>query len=81
MSENKYKGETLNFWQLLNKQKIEIPIIQRDYAQGRKDKKEIRDNFLNALYNSLNDSKAIRLDFIYGSIEIIHFTVRWSTKD
>ena len=69
MSENKYRGETLNFWQLLNKQKIEIPIIQRDYAQGRKDKKEIRDNFLNALYNSLNDSNAIRLDFIYGSIE------------
>jgi hypothetical protein len=69
MSENKYRGETLSFWQLLSKQKIEIPIIQRDYAQGRKDKKEIRDNFLNALFNSLNDSKAIRLDFIYGSIE------------
>ena len=69
MSENKYRGETLSFWQLLSKQKIEIPIIQRDYAQGRRDKKEIRDNFLNALYNSLNDSNSIRLDFIYGSIE------------
>lgn len=69
MSDNKYKGETLSFWQLLTKQRIEIPIIQRDYAQGREDKKEIRENFLNALYTSLNESKSIRLDFIYGSIE------------
>ncbi|WP_306568242.1 DUF262 domain-containing protein [Flavobacterium lindanitolerans] len=69
MSENKYKGKTLNFWQLLNDHKIEIPIIQRDYAQGRKDKKEILDNFLNALYQSLISEKEIKLDFIYGSNE------------
>lgn len=67
MKENKYKGETFSFWQLLKKYKIEIPIIQRDYAQGRKDKQEIRDNFLNALSNSINESKPIKLDFIYGS--------------
>ncbi len=69
MSENKYKGRILSFWQLLKSKKIEIPIIQRDYAQGRVDKKEIRENFLSALFNSLNDSKPIKLDFIYGSNE------------
>lgn len=67
MSDNKYQGKTLSFVELLRNQKIEIPIIQRDYAQGRKDKQEIRDNFLNALFQSLNDSKNIKLDFIYGS--------------
>lgn len=67
--ENKYKGKTLSFWQLLQESNIEIPIIQRDYAQGRKDKEEIRDNFLNALYQSLIDQSPIKLDFIYGSNE------------
>ncbi len=67
MTENKYKGEVFSFFKLLEKNKIEIPIIQRDYAQGRKDKKDIRNNFLIALYDSLNENKPIILDFIYGS--------------
>ncbi|GHU68215.1 hypothetical protein FACS189413_04580 [Bacteroidia bacterium] len=65
--DNQYKGETLNFPQLLKNHKVEIPIIQRDYAQGREDKKEIRNNFLNALYQSIKCNKEIKLDFIYGS--------------
>ena len=64
---NKYQGKIYSFWQLLNDQKIEIPIIQRDYAQGREDKKEIRTEFLNALYCSINEKTSIKLDFIYGS--------------
>jgi hypothetical protein len=67
MSNNKYKGETLGFHDLIKKQKVEIPIIQRDYAQGRIDKKEIRLNFLNALLDSINSKNPIKLDFIYGS--------------
>ena len=67
MSGKKYKGEISNFWKLLSKHKIEIPIIQRDYAQGRKDKSEIRENFLRALSQSLEFDKPIKLDFIYGS--------------
>jgi hypothetical protein len=67
MTENKYKGTVLSFFELLNNKSVEIPIIQRDYAQGRIDKKEIRGNFLNALYDSLNEEKPIMLDFIYGS--------------
>jgi hypothetical protein len=69
MSEVQYQGKTKSFWRLLNEHTIEIPIIQRDYAQGRKDKEEIRDNFLNALYQSINTNTPIKLDFIYGSVE------------
>lgn len=69
MEDNKYKGKTLSFWELLEKHKVEIPIIQRDYAQGREDKKEIRDNFLQALYQSIENDNSIKLDFIYGSME------------
>jgi len=46
---------------------IKIPIIQRDYAQGRESAKEIRKNFLNSIKNSLN--KQLHLDFIYGSVK------------
>lgn len=67
MSNNTYQGKIYSFWQLLNNQRIEIPIIQRDYAQGREDEKEIRTEFLGALYRSINENKPIKLDFIYGS--------------
>jgi hypothetical protein len=67
MIDNKYQGEIYSFWQLLQEQKIEIPIIQRDYAQGREDKKEIRAGFLTALYDSIVQENSIELDFIYGS--------------
>lgn len=68
MTQKTYQGKITNFWNLIQLHEIEIPIIQRDYAQGRIDKNEIRSNFLNALYNSLKNSERIRLDFIYGSI-------------
>jgi len=68
MTENKYQGKVYNFWKLLEDQNIEIPIIQRDYAQGREDKKEIRIDFLNALHKSIDGNIPIKLDFIYGSI-------------
>lgn len=50
---------------------ITIPIIQRDYAQGRKDKStiRIRDRFLGALYDALVENKHATLDFIYGNVE------------
>lgn len=50
--------------------KIQIPIIQRDYAQGRQSKNEVRENFLDALYNYLDSNEPNRdLDFVYGSTE------------
>ncbi|MBK5262419.1 MAG: DUF262 domain-containing protein [Peptostreptococcaceae bacterium] len=47
---------------------IEIPMIQRDYAQGREDQKEVRDRFLNAIFSALKEESTLNLDFIYGSV-------------
>ena len=50
---------------------ITIPIVQRDYAQGRLSQEvtRIRNRFLQVLYESLVEDKKIKLDFIYGSVE------------
>ena len=50
--------------------KIVIPIIQRDYAQGRKDSdvRRIRLRFLDSLKNAIAN-KPITLDFVYGDID------------
>lgn len=68
MEQEQYEGQVLSFFKLIDKYSIEIPIIQRDYAQGRKDKKRIRRAFLNALFESIDENKELMLDFIYGSI-------------
>ena len=61
-----------NYIEILNN-KVEIPIIQRDYAQGRIDNKtnKIRKDFLDVLFDfiskkQLNPKAEIELDFIYG---------------
>lgn len=51
-----------------------IPIIQRDYAQGRSDKGPLRKNFLASLKQALdgtlpNRQTEMKLDFVYGSVE------------
>ena len=63
-------GEKLSFHKLVSEKKytIEIPIIQRDYAQGRESASEIRQLFLLALHDYLIGSKSAELDFIYGSL-------------
>lgn len=49
---------------------VNIPRIQRDYAQGRKSAEKIRDNFLRNLYDAVsNPTGEITLDFVYGNIE------------
>ena len=51
-------------------QKIAIPLIQRDYAQGRMDGdvNRVRNRFLSALHDAITD-KPITLDFVYGDID------------
>ncbi|WP_462112009.1 DUF262 domain-containing protein [Campylobacter concisus] len=51
------------------KLKISIPIIQRDYAQGRKDAATIRGKFLDEIFNRLDNDENLFLDFVYGNIE------------
>ena len=50
---------------------VEIPIIQRDYAQGRitKEVTRIRNRFLASLYDALTENIPIKLDFVYGDIK------------
>lgn len=49
---------------------VEIPLIQRDYAQGRTDARAnaVRANFLDALHGGLSGSSRVGLDFIYGEV-------------
>src|ERR1700754_350097 len=58
-----------SLWQLLTQYKIVIPILQRDYAQGRQtDKvKVIRERFLDALHTAFQPGELpLELDFVYG---------------
>lgn len=53
--------------------RVEIPVIQRDYAQGRVGQHIVRDDFLKSLYDALSLPKEdptlpLDLDFIYGSM-------------
>jgi len=49
-------------------EKIEIPMIQRDYAQGRENETEVRRRFLDAIFDALENEKKLDMDFVYGSI-------------
>ena len=51
--------------------KIAIPIIQRDYAQGRIDAEVngIRERFLDSLHQAIKVDP-ITLDFVYGDINV-----------
>ncbi|CAM1632530.1 Domain of unknown function DUF262 [Bartonella apihabitans] len=61
-------GKVQSFYQLLRETEVVIPMIQRDYAQGRLTEKvkSIRHDFLDALYKACKDKKPLHLDFIYG---------------
>lgn len=68
-----FRGERKSFLQLIEKYSIVIPVIQRDYAQGRTDDEhvtEVRKNFVRNLISFLRDKKKAShdLDFIYGTV-------------
>lgn len=66
MSNNQDSKTT--FWQFLSKYCIEIPIIQRDYAQGRAGREFLRRNFLRDIKKALYSKQELLLDFVYGSV-------------
>src|SRR5215831_19306862 len=61
-------GKKYSFVALLsdNNYKIKIPLIQRDYVQGKSNKSEIRQEFLKTLKNYLEEGENKDLDFVYG---------------
>lgn len=50
---------------------IEIPIIQRDFAQGRPDNEAsaIRERFLDAIVQAATTEAEMALDFVYGDVK------------
>lgn len=66
------QGKTITFASLFSEvSNVEIPIIQRDYAQGREEAWEIRDQFLHSISQALIapvDALPLDLDFIYGNL-------------
>ena len=50
--------------------KIEIPIIQRDFAQGRADEETtaLRDRFLDQIIQAATADVSMGLDFVYGDV-------------
>ena len=66
MSNNQDSKTT--FWQFLSQYCIEIPIIQRDYAQGRAGREFLRRNFLRDIKKALASKQELLLDFVYGSV-------------
>lgn len=68
-------SNSIIYKQLLRRHgRIQIPLLQRDYAQGRPTAEEVREEFLSALEIALkkapNDpTLPLNLDFIYGSVE------------
>ena len=62
-------NDIYSFYELVQTYKVKIPIIQRDYAQGRTKNLTLCKNFLNALKESIINDKTINLDFIYGNVD------------
>lgn len=61
------KSNATTFWKYLKDNRIVIPIIQRDYAQGRIGKEYLRAKFLKSLIGTLTGGQPLILDFVYGS--------------
>lgn len=66
-------SQTVTFFEFLGTHDIQIPVIQRDYVQGRAltdTEKEKRDDFAQKLMDALlPDDAPCHLDFVYGGRE------------
>ena len=64
-------GKKYSFRELIEKNnfKISIPLIQRDYVQGKSNKAEVRNEFLKTLKSYLEEGINKDLDFVYGYVE------------
>ena len=79
VTENK-ESKPFSFKSFLEQYHVVIPMVQRDYAQGRTtdDVTRVRNRFLDAiksyLVKSEDDNDVMKMDFIYGETEQV-----WST--
>lgn len=68
----KTNAEELSYLDIVRRDgNIKIPLIQRDYAQGRSGKKvtSIRKKFIKDIYNSIVTKMRLNLDFVYGATD------------
>ena len=61
--------DIFTFYELVQRFEVRIPILQRDYAQGREENISICKNFLQAIKDSIQSDQTINLDFIYGNVD------------
>tara|TARA_R110002020_G_scaffold347690_5_gene561370 strand:- start:592 stop:2916 length:2325 start_codon:yes stop_codon:yes gene_type:complete len=58
---------TYTLYQLLENNTVKIPLIQRDYAQGRTSVKDLRNSFIEKIKKIIyNEDEKLNLDFVYG---------------
>ncbi len=64
LTEERESGEALAV------QRVEIPLFQRDYAQGRENDsvQRIRSDFLDVLFSAVTGTQPVGLDFVYGGV-------------
>lgn len=58
---------TTSLCELLKNGGVRIPVIQRDYAQGRIGKEDLRKRFLSRIKEKLSSNETLLLDFVYGT--------------
>lgn len=67
-----FSGKRMSFIQLIEKYNVVVPVIQRDYAQGRTTEKptEVRKGFVSNLISYLQapEGEIHDLDFVYGTV-------------
>lgn len=79
VTENK-ESKPFSFKSFLEKYHVVIPMVQRDYAQGRTtdDVTRVRNRFLDAIKSHLvkseDDNDVMKMDFIYGETEQVKST-------
>lgn len=62
--------ENNTLWSILNQFGIEVPPIQRDFAQGRETEHatKVRKGFLDSICKALDKNNPLSLDFVYGKV-------------
>ncbi|MCR4812085.1 MAG: DUF262 domain-containing protein [Bacteroidales bacterium] len=63
-------NDVYSFYKLINNYQIEIPIIQRDYAQGRRNVRaaDVRKSIVHSMIEAVKGEKELFFDFVYGRI-------------
>lgn len=64
-------NDIYSFYQLISKYQIEIPIIQRDYAQGRNNSKaaDVRKSLVDNMIKAVKKDNPLFFDFVYGRVD------------